>query len=459
MSDQNKEKILIIDDDRAVCASIGLLLKKNLYPNKCIYRPIDVMEAIHSFNPKLILLDMNFTVSTTGKQGLQLLREIRAEAPEIHVILMTGWATVQLAVQGMKLGARDFIAKPWDNKQLLGSIKSILQLYGSAAPNSSDDFDSELMIGNHERFQKVKDLAAQVASTEASVLILGESGTGKELLAQSIHENSGRKQETFVKVNLGGISESLFESEMFGHKKGSFTDAYSEREGRFAMANKGTIFLDEIGELALQSQVKILRVLQEKKFEVLGSSDTQSSDFRLISATNKNLAAMVQQGSFREDLYYRINLITLQLPALRERSSDIPLLARHFAKQLSLVYKQESPYINDEALHWLSQQSYPGNIRELKNQVERTILINLKEKELGAKHFKDTRKLGSSPGTIIQMPEVGSISLEELEAGMIQKTLNYHSHNISKTARSLGISRNALYRRLQKYNIPHEPPI
>lgn len=406
---------------------------------------------------------MNFTINTSGKQGLTLLKTIREKYPDLLVILMTGWATVQLAVEGMKIGAKDFIAKPWENKHLLASIKSILDLYSTDLSDKIDS-NSEIgempkMIGSDPAFLQVLNMAQQVAATEASVLIMGESGTGKELLAETIHQLSHRKDKPFVKVNLGGISSSLFESEMFGHKKGAFTDAYDDREGRFSVADGGTIFLDEIGELPLQNQVKLLRVLQEKTFEVLGSSKSQRSDFRVVSATNKNLASLVASGAFREDLFYRVNLITIELPSLQNRSSDIPQMAQHFAQQVCHVYQKKAPYISSETLNWLSKQSYPGNIRELKNQVERTLLLNFNEKEISITHFKKTKLMGSNPETRIKIPEVGSISLAELEISMIKKALNFHNHNISKTARSLGISRSALYRRLDKHNIPYEPSI
>lgn len=456
----SKHNILIIDDDRAVCASISLMLKKQGYQTDSIFSPKEAIAKAEEFRPDLILLDMNFTVNTSGKQGLSLLKQLKASFPETSVILMTGWATVQLAVEGMKLGARDFIAKPWENKQLLAAVHSVLHLFHPKAAVLSDDIaDKADMIGSHPAFLKVKQMALQVARTDASVLIMGESGTGKEILAEAIHNASSRKQMPFVKVNMGGISSSLFESEMFGHIKGSFTDAINDREGRFSMADKGSIFLDEIGELPLQNQVKLLRVLQERAFEILGSSSTQHVDFRLISATNKNLSEMVRQGSFREDLFYRINLIILQLPSLKERRSDIPLLAQSFATKLCKLYQQERPHFAQSTLDWLSEQDYPGNIRALKNHVERTILLNLGKEEINIKHFQDARQISSNATELIEIPEVGSITLEALEASMIRKTLNYHRHSISKAARALGISRSALYRRLEKYKIPHEPSL
>lgn len=456
MKDKPKERILVIDDDRAVCHSIALLTRKHGYETESVHHPSEVMDKIELFNPHLIMLDMNFTIETSGRQGLSLLKRIYEVNASIPVILMTGWATVQLAVEGMKLGAKDFLAKPWDNTLMIQSIRSILHLY---PPERSDPVSypetSSDMVGQDSRFKEVLDMAYRVAPTDASVLILGESGTGKELLAEAIHINSPRSNRDFVKVNLGGISTSLFESEMFGHKKGSFTDAYADRVGRFATAHQGTIFLDEIGELPLENQVKLLRVLQEKRFEQLGDTRSQKSDFRLVSATNKDLSQLVNQGLFREDLFYRINLITLYLPPLRERRSDIPGLVEHFARKLESLYQQQLPVIVDESLAWLSNQDFPGNIRELKNQVERTILLNLDKKELLVKDFQEMRLNKHLKSSAMKLPAVGMISLEEMEVTMIKRAMQFHDGNISQAARSLGITRSALYRRLEKYNIPH----
>lgn len=459
MKEEIKYRMLIIDDDRTVCSSLQLLFNRKGYKTESIHHPGIVLEKIQQFLPHVVLLDMNFTIDTSGKQGLKLLQQIRIHFPEIHVILMTGWATVELAVQGMKLGAKDFVAKPWTNKQITDTVHSIITLYGEDVPfERIEDFsDTHQMIGEDPAFMEVVKMAEKVAPTEASVLILGESGTGKELLAEAIHQRSKRSEHEFVKVNLGGISSSLFESEMFGHKKGAFTDAISDREGRFSKAHKGTIFLDEIGELHLDSQVKLLRVLQEKSFEILGSSQTVKSDFRIISATNKDLGGMVMDGDFREDLYYRINLITLILPSLTERNSDIPLMVRHFTKQISTLYQREIPYISDETMRWLSNQPYPGNIRELKNQVERVILLNFDQKEITVKHFKNLKNLNTRQS--FKIPEVGTLTLDQMEEHMIRQALKFHSNNISKSASSLGITRSSLYRRIEKYNIPYEPSI
>ncbi len=451
----NKYRVLVIDDDRTVCESLSFLLKKKGYEVNIAHYPTEVQEAVSKFSPHVILLDMNFTIETSGKQGLAILKRIREIQPSTLVILMTGWATVQLAVEGMKLGAKDFIAKPWDNKEMISSIESLLAIYEPKLSDSKLEEEDVSIIGEHPALMEVLEMAERVASTEASVLIMGESGTGKELLAEAIHKESKRKENVFVKVNLGGISGSLFESEMFGHKKGAFTGAITDREGRFQKAHKGTIFLDEIGELDIDHQVKLLRVLQEKSFEVLGSSKPIKSDFRVISATNKDLQEMVYDRSFREDLFYRINLITLYLPSLNERRSDIPLLVKHFMKKMKALYQMDIPIFEDETMDWLSAQTYKGNIRELKNKVERAILLNLDKAVITPKDFKSLQVSGRST-SMINLPQVGLVKLDEMEEHMIRQALAFHEDNISKAARSLGITRSSLYRRLEKYNIAHE---
>jgi transcriptional regulator with PAS, ATPase and Fis domain len=283
-------------------------------------------------------------------------------------------------------------------------------------------------------------------------LILGESGTGKELFAEAIHRNSNRKNQPFVKVNLGGISASLFESEMFGHAKGAFTDAKSNRIGRFEMADSGSIFLDEIGELDQGSQVKLLRVLQDRSYEVLGSSKTRSVDIRVISATNRNLKEMVTEGEFREDLFYRINLITILIPPLRDRPGDIPLLVNHFMEKLRKTYKRPALTISNPALEWMKRLSWPGNIRELKNLVERVVLISNKD-QIELEDFTNEYKSGPQKADKTAIPEVGSMTLDEVERNMIIKALKHYDNNISKTAKSLGLSRAALYRRMDKFGI------
>jgi DNA-binding NtrC family response regulator len=440
-----KPLILIIDDDTAVCASLQMVLRRAGFSSEAVNRPAEALQAIERWQPAAILLDMNFSIDTSGRQGLRLLGEIREVAPQLPLILMTGWATVQLAVEGMKLGARDFLAKPWNNQELLQSIRLNIAKQPARDKDARQGF--ERIIGQDPALLELIDTARQIAPTNASVLIRGESGTGKELIAEAIHAESRRAGQSFVKVNLGGIPESLFESEMFGHLKGAFTDAHSDRIGRFALADQGTIFLDEIGELPLANQVKILRVLQEQTFEVLGSSRQQKVDFRLISATNKHLESLVKQGSFREDLLYRINLISLNLPPLRERPGDIPLLANHFLENLGQVYERPGLVLTKAASNWLMQQPFPGNIRQLKNLVERTILL-AKTQLLDVADFQ--KQLGEASTT---SAFIGDMSLEELELKAVKRALSLHENNITAAAKALGITRSALYRRMQKYDL------
>lgn len=410
--------------------------------------------------PELILLDMNFSVETSGADGLRTLRRIREQNSETPVILITGWASMQLAIDGMKAGANDFIAKPWDNQHLVQAVRTAMDLQqptpASAGRRELDQrYQFDHIIGQDPAFLQLLETVGRVAATDASVLILGESGTGKELIAEALHENSRRRQEAFVKVNLGGIATTLFESELFGHKRGAFTDARFDRQGRFELAHKGTIFLDEIGELDLTSQVKLLRVLQDRKFEVLGSSQTRSVNVRVISATNRDLAAMVTEGRFREDLFYRLNLITVKLPALRDRPGDIPLLIEHFLNNMKTLYERPGLEISRPALRWLQQYPFPGNIRELKNMVERTVLISPHD-QLDVEDFR--AQLPAAPGRQQpgELPTVGSMTLEEMEKEMVQRAMDHYQNHVTKAAKALGLTRSALYRRLEKYDIDFE---
>ena len=452
--------ILIIDDDFAVRASLALLLKKEGYASHGVATPAEALDWLDTGQPELILLDMNFSLDTSGEEGLQLLALIRERQPAAAVILITGWATVGLAVEGMKLGARDFINKPWDNEYLIQSIRTVLDLSQLKGANMSRkklaaDYDFGHIIGQAPSFMKVLETVGRVAATDAPVLIMGESGTGKELIAEAIHQNSQRRTKPFVKVNLGGISSSLFESEMFGHVRGAFTDARSDRVGRFELAHTGTIFLDEIGDLGLSSQVKLLRVLQDRTYEVLGSSRTRRVDVRVISATNRPLEEMVTEGAFREDLFYRINLITIQLPALRERPEDIPLLVEFFLNNLREIYNRPRLKASRAAMQWLQGLPLPGNIRQLKNLVERTVLVSPHD-ELQASDFELQLQGAPRRASGDELPAVGTMTLEEMEAEMIKKAMAHHRNKVAKVARSLGLTRSSLYRRLDKYGISYE---
>lgn len=447
--------ILIIDDDSAVRSSLTFMLKRAGYEVKAVPGPREAMDVVRSEAPALILMDMNFTLSTTGEEGLTLLKQVKVFRPEVPVILMTAWGSIQLAVQGMQAGAFDFVTKPWNNAALLQRIETALEL---TAPQETDHSEQapilnrSHIIGKSKGLTDVLDTVARIARTNASVLITGESGTGKELIAEAIHINSQRVRQPFVKVNLGGISQSLFESEMFGHKKGAFTDATSDRIGRFEMANKGTIFLDEIGDLDLSCQVKLLRVLQDQTFEVLGDSRPRKVDVRVVSATNADLRKMVSERTFREDLFYRINLITVKLPALRERREDIPLLVRHFADRQAEANGLPRTEFSSDALNFLSRLPYPGNIRELKNLVERTILVSGKS-VLDASDFDAQYMRRDEPAKAGGTTSFSGMTLDEIERQTILQALEQYKGNLSQVAISLGISRAALYRRLEKYNI------
>ena len=446
--------IQIIDDDSAVRSSLSFMLKRAGYEAQVVPGPREAIEVVRTVAPDLILMDMNFTLSTTGEEGLTLLKQVKVFRPDTPVILMTAWGSIQLAVQGMQAGAFDFIPKPWNNAALLQRIETALEL--STAPKETtqeqnDAFNRNHIIGRSQGLTDVLNTIARIAKTNASVLITGESGTGKELIAEAIHINSQRAKHPFVKVNLGGISQSLFESEMFGHKKGAFTDASADRTGRFEMADKGTIFLDEIGDLDLSCQVKLLRVLQDQTFEVLGDSRSRKTDIRVVSATNADLRKMVNERTFREDLFYRINLITVKLPALRERREDIPLLVRHFADRQAETNGLPRTEFSADAMQFLSRLPYPGNIRELKNLVERTILVSGKP-TLDASDF-DAQYIRHNDQKAAESTSFIGMTLDEIERQTILQALERHKGNLSQVAMALGISRAALYRRLEKHNI------
>ncbi|MCC8112468.1 MAG: sigma-54 dependent transcriptional regulator [Bacteroidales bacterium] len=425
--------ILLIDDDISIRESVRFVLKHAGYECVLTEGPAQAMDLLRTHQPDLVLMDMNFGNSTSGAEGLELLRRVKALRPGLPVILITAWGTIPLAVEGMRLGASDFITKPWNNQELLRRIETILQLNSKPTPGDTAQCFSKI-LGNHPSLTSVIKTAQMIAPTDAPVLILGENGTGKELLAEAIHRASRRAGRPFVKVNLGGISQSLFESEMFGHRKGAYTGAIADRVGRFELADHGTIFLDEIGDLDAASQVKLLRVLQEHTFERLGESQPHRVDIRVICATNADLQQRVAERTFREDLFYRINLITLRLPALRERPEDIPLLIKHFAGE-------DYSRFSDSAIERLSALPYPGNIRQLKNLVESLILTHPDDIPASAIEAAD-----SAPASALT-------DIESMERRQISISLEQCDGNVAKAAALLGLTRQAVYRRIEKYGL------
>ena len=445
--------ILVVDDDKSIRLSLKLVLERNGYEVALADNPKAAMQVIWDVPAvELVLMDMNYSNSTDGEEGLTLLKQIKVFRPDVPCILMTAWGTIDLAVQGMRAGAFDFITKPWDNGVLLDRIETAKSLRTPQPPLGGGKDGSSSIVGTS--LSDILSTVTRVAPTNAPVLITGESGTGKELIAEAIHRQSRRANGPFVKVNLGGISTSLFESEMFGHKKGSFTDATSDRVGRFELAKGGTIFLDEIGELSLSSQVKLLRVLQDQTYEVLGDSHTRRTDVRVVCATNADLRKMVEEHTFREDLFFRINLINLHLPPLRERREDIPLLVDHFLQLACAANKLPRVKVSADAIAYLQTLPFTGNIRELKNLVERALLMKTPNtRVLEAEDFQ----LGGGAANATLSPsgetEGNHVSLSSMERSAVAACIARNNGNLSLVAKELGISRGALYRKIEKYGL------
>jgi DNA-binding NtrC family response regulator len=467
MESPRKQRILIVDDDSAVQVSLALLLKQAGYDTLSSDDPAQALAALAAQPVDLVLQDMNFSLHTSGDEGLQLLAAIKQAYPALPVLLMTAWGSISLAVRGMQAGAANFFTKPWDNAQLAELVRATLDAAApAAAPSAAAPapspaaqrqaldarFDFSAIVGEHPRLLKVLATIGQVAATRAPVLILGESGSGKELVADAIHRNSPRAGHAIVKINMGAITPTLFESEMFGHVRGAFTDARTDRKGHVASADRGTLFLDEIGELNRADQVKLLRVLQDQTYQAVGASRTERADIRVVSATNRELAELVASGDFREDLFYRLNLITIRLPALRERRSDIALLARHILTDVARSYGLGPVALAPQALEWLSAQPWPGNIRQLKQTLERTLLL-VGKNELKQADFiaAEQHEHGGTAGS----PRLGvdGMTLEQVERHMIAHALDQHQGNISRVAKALGLSRTALYRRLERHGL------
>ncbi|MBR3514447.1 MAG: sigma-54-dependent Fis family transcriptional regulator [Bacteroidaceae bacterium] len=478
--------ILVVDDDKNIRLSLKLILERNGYEVALAEGPKEAIRIVRNTPAvELVLMDMNYNMSTDGEEGLTLLKQVKVFRPDVPCILMTAWGSIDLAVQGMRAGAFDFITKPWDNGVLVERVETAIKVAPEAhsrppAPSRPPrggatissgipmetqvpprgDLEGASPRGGREgacsgvplpSLASIYTTIARIAPTNAPVLITGESGTGKELIAEAIHRQSRRANGPFVKVNLGGISSSLFESEMFGHKKGSFTDAKEDRVGRFELANGGTIFLDEIGELDLACQVKLLRVLQDQTYEVLGDSRTRRTDVRVVCATNADLRTMVAEHTFREDLFYRINTISLHLPPLRERRGDIPLLVDYFLQQACTTNRLPMPVVGADAIAYLQTLPLSGNIRELKNLVERTLLMG------EGKDF-NPRVIPGAPEAPSHTPAPSAggregATLDDLERAAIATSIQKNAGNLSLVAKELGISRGALYRKIEKHGL------
>ncbi len=448
-------RVLVADDQPDVLEALRLLLKGEGYQIETAASPAAVLQALESDDFDAVLLDMNYARDTTsGQEGLDILARIQAMDSTLPVILMTAWGSVELVVEAMRRGARDFIQKPWDNARLIAVLRTQIEL--SRALRQGERLEAEnrvlrsaeggvAFIAESEAMQPVLQLIARVAPSDANVLITGEHGSGKEVVARTIHRLSDRASRPLVTVNTGGLPEGIFESELFGHVRGAFTDARSDRVGRFELAHGGTLFLDEIANVPLSQQAKLLRVLETGEMERVGSSRTYRVDVRVISATNASLHAEAAAGRFREDLLFRLNTVEIHIPPMRERRTDIPLLAMHFLKQYAARYRKQLTGFEPAALQTMLDYPWPGNVRELDHAIERAVL--LAQGELVRASDLGLRTAREAPQKLEDM------SLEEVEAFLIRKALARYGGNISQAAEALGLSRSALYRRLQKYGI------
>jgi len=451
-------KILIVDDDPYILLSLTTLLEQYYDVIHTLNDPAGIQARLNENNYDVLLLDMNFKPGdTSGQEGIKWLKKVLQLVPQLNVIIITAYGDVKTAVKAMKHGAIDFIVKPWQNQKLLSTVSAAyklsqskkqveqLQIQKTFLSSVIDNQYSE-MIGNSSTMSQVISDIDKVSGTDANVLIIGENGTGKELVAREIHRRSGRRNEVFISVDLGAISETLFESELFGHVKGAFTDATEDRVGRFEAASGGTLFLDEIGNLSLPLQSKLLSVIQNREIYRVGSSKVKEIDIRLICATNQSLSNMVEEGSFRQDLLYRINTVEMELPPLRERKEDIPLLAEHFITRFVDKYKKKKLVYHDDVINKLQHFDWPGNIRELQHAIERAVIMS------------DGNRLNTSDFHFITGSEKTEIktedyNLETLEKWAIDNCLQKYGGNISKAAIELGLTRGALYRRIEKYGL------
>lgn len=445
--------ILVIDDDTDVLTAVRLLLKTEVKEVVIEKNP----DAIKTLLPKkefdLILLDMNFNSSiNTGNEGIFWLKKIKELSPATSVIMITAYGDIDLAVRSLKEGAGDFIIKPWHNERLLETIKELLQRKSGTVATAGFANDAAIgtaILGESEPMLDIFKKIEKIAPTDANILILGENGTGKDLVAKAIHERSLRSNKSFVKVDAGSLTETLFESELFGYKKGAFTDAKEDRMGRFEAANSGTLFLDEIGNISLQQQARLLTVLQNRQVTRLGSNQPVPIDIRLICATNVAFTELANEARFRKDLIYRINTVEITIPPLRKRGSDISLLAKHFVKIYAAKYFKPDMELDGAALNKLEQYHFPGNVRELQYVIERAVIMS--EDDI----INESDLIFSSLENQLQQvnDDTADFRLSTVERNAIQKVIEKHSGNITKAAKELGLTRTALYRRLSKYDI------
>ena len=450
-------KILMIDDDEDVLLAAKMLLKKQGHHVIIEKNPKKIPFLLHNDTYDVILLDMNFSKDiTSGKEGFYWLEQILGHDPSAVVILITAFGDVEMAVRALKAGATDFILKPWQNEKLVATISTAIRLKQSynevdKLKKAKEMLEEQIsrpfgeIIGQSKAIQEVFTLIDKVAKTDANILILGENGTGKELIARAIHQRSLRKDNSFVSVDMGAITETLFESELFGHKKGVFTDAREDRPGRFELANNGTLFLDEIGNLSMSLQSKLLSALQSRQVTRVGANQALPVNLRLICATNMPLHKMVQEGTFRQDLLYRINTVELHVPPLAERVEDIPMLAQHYLNYYAKKYHKHVTSITPEAIDKLKRYAWPGNIRELQHGIERAVIMT-DSATLQESDFLLSRTVSSNSNS-------NTLNLDEVEKTAIVKALNMHNGNISKAADELGLTRASLYRRMEKYGI------
>src|SRR6188474_3394824 len=448
-------RVLIADDQADVLEALRLLLKAEGFQLETASSPAGVLAAIEAREFDVALIDLNYARDTTsGEEGLNLLSRIQGVDPTLPVVVMTAWGSVEVAVEAMRRGARDFVQKPWDNARLLAIIRTQIELSQALRKGQRLEAENSLLrgegmpklIAESSAMQNVLQVISRVGPSDANVLILGENGTGKGVVARALHAVSSRASRPMVIVNSGGVSEGVFESELFGHVRGAFTDAKSDRVGRFELADQGTLFLDEIANVPLSQQNKLLRVLETGDFERLGSSRTRRANVRLVSATNADLHAEVAGGRFRQDLLFRINTIELRLPALRERREDIPALAMHFLQRRARHYRKAISGFDPSAMQALLEHAWPGNVRELDHAIERAVLMaqgsTVKGSDLG---LRTTRSEGAA--------RLEDMSLEDVECFLIKKAMSRYDGNVSHAARGLGLSRSALYRRLQRYGL------